>query len=74
MYVSSNLFAQSVQEMRFMWNWPQPQECSKYEKHQIPEPSKYVPMFIEYEMKVFEERLKNVFCKTFQMEKDNLFG
>lgn len=74
MRVSSNLFAQSVQEMRFMWNWPEPQECRSKKKHKIPGPSNYVPMFIEYGMKVFEEMMKNVLSRTFKMERDNIFG
>lgn len=31
-------------------------------------------MFVKDWMKVFEEKMKNVFCKAFEMETDNLFG
>lgn len=43
-------------------------------KHKIPGPFKWLPMFVKDWMKVFEEKMKNVFCKAFEMETDNLFG
>lgn len=42
-------------------------------KHNIFGPFKRVPVFVKDWMKVFEEKMKNVFCKTFEMENRQSF-